>query len=55
MTIVIGRDGAVRDVIEGIMYAEEFDRQVKPLLIGRDATSGFAAWPPLNLHVHQGY
>jgi thiol-disulfide isomerase/thioredoxin len=35
MTIVIDREGTVRDVIEGIMYAEEFDQKVKPLLIGR--------------------
>jgi len=33
MTIVIDRRGAVRDVIEGIMYADEFDQKVKPLLI----------------------
>jgi thiol-disulfide isomerase/thioredoxin len=35
MTIVIDRDGTVRDVIEGMMYAEEFDQKVKPLLLGR--------------------
>ena len=32
MTIVIDREGAIRDVIEGIMYADEFDQKVKPLL-----------------------
>ena len=32
MTIIIDRDGFVRDVIEGIMYADEFDEKVKPLL-----------------------
>lgn len=32
VTVVIDRDGAVRDVIEGIMYADEFDQKVKPLL-----------------------
>jgi thiol-disulfide isomerase/thioredoxin len=32
MTIVIDRKGAVRDVIEGIMYADEFDHKVRPLL-----------------------
>lgn len=32
MTIVIDRDGHVREVIEGIMYADEFDEKVKPLL-----------------------
>ncbi len=31
MTIVIDRKGAMRDVIEGIMYADEFDKKVKPL------------------------
>jgi thiol-disulfide isomerase/thioredoxin len=33
MTIVIDRRGAVRDVIEGIMYADEFDEKVRPLLM----------------------
>lgn len=33
ITIVIDRDGTVRDVIEGIMYADEFDQKVKPLLL----------------------
>lgn len=32
VTVLIDRDGAVRDVIEGIMYSEEFDQKVKPLL-----------------------
>ena len=32
MTIVIDRDGQVREVIEGIMYEDEFDEKVKPLL-----------------------
>jgi thiol-disulfide isomerase/thioredoxin len=32
MTVVIDRDGAVRDVIEGIMYSDEFDEKVRPLL-----------------------
>ena len=32
MTLVIDREGIVRDVIEGIMYADEFDLKVKPLL-----------------------
>ena len=34
LTVVIDRDGAVLDVIEGIMYSEEFDQKVKPLLLG---------------------
>jgi thiol-disulfide isomerase/thioredoxin len=32
MTVVIDREGNVRDVIEGIMYADEFDQKVRPLL-----------------------
>ena len=32
MTVIIDREGAVRDLIEGIMYTEEFDQKVKPLL-----------------------
>jgi hypothetical protein len=33
MTIVIDRDGIVRDLIEGIMYSDEFSQKVKPLLL----------------------
>ena len=32
MTIVIDSEGNIRDVIEGIMYSDEFDQKVKPLL-----------------------
>lgn len=32
MTVIIDRDGSVRDVIEGIMYGDEFEQKVKPLL-----------------------
>jgi thiol-disulfide isomerase/thioredoxin len=32
MTIVLDRQGVVRDVVEGIMYADEFDKKVRPLL-----------------------
>lgn len=32
MTIVIGRDGSVRDIIEGILLAEEFEQKIKPLI-----------------------
>jgi thiol-disulfide isomerase/thioredoxin len=32
LTIVIDRDGNVHEVIEGIMYADEFDEKVRPLL-----------------------
>jgi len=40
ITIIIDRDGTVRDVTEGIMYPEEFDQKVKPLLSG----------PPMGRH-----
>ena len=33
LTIVIDREGVVRDVIEGIMYSDEFEQKVKPLLL----------------------
>jgi thiol-disulfide isomerase/thioredoxin len=32
ITVIIDRSGNVREVIEGILYAEEFDAKVKPLL-----------------------
>lgn len=32
MTIVIGTDGLVRDIIEGILLPEEFEQKIKPLL-----------------------
>ena len=32
LTVVIDRDGLVRGLIEGIMYEDEFDQMVKPLL-----------------------
>ena len=32
ITVVIDRTGAVRDVIEGIMYADEFEKKVQPLM-----------------------
>jgi hypothetical protein len=33
MTVVIDREGNIRDVIEGIMYADEFAQKVKPLFV----------------------
>lgn len=39
VTIVIDRDGAVRGVIEGIMYADEFAAKVKPLLLNQSKTN----------------
>ena len=32
LTVVIDRDGNIRDVIEGILLPEEFEQKVKPLL-----------------------
>ncbi|HEX6650541.1 MAG TPA: TlpA disulfide reductase family protein [Pyrinomonadaceae bacterium] len=32
LTIIIDRDGNLRDIIEGIMYSDEFEEKVKPLL-----------------------
>jgi thiol-disulfide isomerase/thioredoxin len=32
MTIIIGTDGRIRDIIEGILLAEEFEQKIKPLL-----------------------
>jgi len=31
-TIVIGTDGRIRDIIEGILLPEEFEQKIKPLL-----------------------
>jgi len=40
MTVVIDSEGIVRDVIEGILFKEEFDQKVKPLLaVGPPGTS----------------
>lgn len=32
MTIVIGTDGTIRDIIDGILLPEEFEQKIKPLL-----------------------
>jgi len=37
LTVIIDRDGVVRDVIEGIMYADEFEQKVKPLFSNNPA------------------
>lgn len=31
-TIVIGKDGTIRDIIDGILLPEEFEQKIKPLL-----------------------
>jgi len=33
VTVVLDRDRVVREVIEGVMYQDEFDQKVKPLLL----------------------
>jgi len=43
VTLVIDRNGIVRDQIEGIMYQDEFDQKVMPLLsTPREPSGGFA-------------
>lgn len=32
LTVVIDKDGNIKDVIEGIIFPEEFDEKIKPLL-----------------------
>ena len=32
LTVIIDREGTIRGIIEGIMYSDEFDEKVKPLL-----------------------
>ncbi len=36
LTVVIDRDGNIKELIEGVIFAEEFDEKIKPLL-GSDA------------------
>jgi thiol-disulfide isomerase/thioredoxin len=35
VTVVIDRDGTVREVIEGIIYPDEFKKKVRPLVTAR--------------------
>lgn len=35
LTIVIDREGNVRDVIKGVLYEDEFEEKIKPLLVGK--------------------
>ena len=44
VTVVIDRDGTVRDVIEGIMYADEFQQKVQPLLSKRRENNRIDKW-----------
>jgi thiol-disulfide isomerase/thioredoxin len=40
VTIVIGADGTVRDIIEGILLPEEFEQKIRPLLKQSEKSSG---------------
>jgi hypothetical protein len=40
MTLVIDREGVVREVIEGIMYEDEFEQKVTPLLNSKPTRRG---------------
>jgi thiol-disulfide isomerase/thioredoxin len=51
VTVIIDRDGAVRDMIEGLMYADEFNQKVKPLLSSQNVPGLVPKFPlliPLN-------
>jgi thiol-disulfide isomerase/thioredoxin len=52
MTVVIDRDGAVRDVVEGILYSDEFDQKVKPLLSAQSARSSRKPRPSKPAAIH---
>jgi hypothetical protein len=32
ITIVVGKEGMIRDIIDGILLPEEFEQKIKPLL-----------------------
>jgi hypothetical protein len=32
MTVIVDREGNVREVIEGVVFPEEFNAKIKPLL-----------------------
>ena len=51
VTLVIDRDGIVRDQIEGIMYQDEFDQKVMPLLStpGKPSGSPLTRQKPLSV------
>ena len=40
MTIVIGTDGRVRDIIEGILLPDEFEQKIRPLLKSENSSFG---------------
>lgn len=56
MTVVIDRDGAVRDVVEGILYSDEFDQKVKPLLSTQSArfVEKATTFKPAAIHQQRG-
>lgn len=40
VTIVVGKDGVVHDIIEGILLPEEIEQRIKPLLTGNQPIRG---------------
>jgi hypothetical protein len=32
ITVVVDKDGSIRDVIKGVLYTDEFEEKIKPLL-----------------------
>ena len=39
ITVIIDREGNVRGVVQGILYPEEFEEKIKPLLVSTIKTS----------------
>ncbi|HEX5885541.1 MAG TPA: hypothetical protein VFY67_13450, partial [Pyrinomonadaceae bacterium] len=35
VTVIVDREGIIRGIIEGIMYSDEFEEKVRPLLSAR--------------------
>ena len=51
ITVIIDREGNVREVIEGILYAEEFDAKVKPLLPSAQTPRPADVWLPFKYFI----
>jgi thiol-disulfide isomerase/thioredoxin len=45
ITVVIDKEGTIHAVIEGIMYADEFDEKVKPLLVSQSVNTSTTQRP----------
>lgn len=48
MTVIIDREGNIREVIEGMLFSDEFDQKVKPLFAGQSIPTG----PPKTESMH---